>query len=290
MLSPPFDAFEGAICAYVAAKRTGFVEPAFDDAIIDIHTAGPIDEYAVADAISVVAKQCRRLYALIKYGSPRKRLTKPERRECKPSIERSEHRIRFDFRPLLGRLWNMAATWTEPLEQASLMLEPMMELFKNKTTRLGEDATRDLFKHMVNTTAMTLAMVGVVSVVGYCAVEWHRDDNQTEIAMARMHIEGGTTSIEKSSRGLAAAEIETKISHAANILTEVARDDPVLAFVGAQVEQFRPALFEVIASSGGGYLNAVEFTPAGAAHVAKRAKQNARKGIGIWETTVSVTS
>ena len=176
MPSLPFEAFEGAICAYVAAKRNGFVEPAFDDAIIDIQTAGPTDEYAIANAISAVAKQCRRLYALIKHGSPRKRLTKQERRECKPDIERGERQIRFDFRPLLGRLWMMAVTWAEPSEQVS-MFKSMIELFKQKTTRLDEAATRDLFKHMVNKTAMTIAMLGVVSVVGYCAIEWRKDDN-----------------------------------------------------------------------------------------------------------------
>lgn len=285
----PFDAFDGAICAYVAAKREGFVEPAFDDAIIDIQTLGATDEYAVANAISAVARQCRRLYALIKYGAPRKRLTKHERQECKPDIERGDRRIRFDFRPLLGRLWNMAVTWAKPPEQAS-WLEPMVDLFKERTTRLTEAATRDLFKQIVRTTAMVLATIGVVSAVGWCAVEWHKDDNQTKIALNRMHIEGGTTTIEKSSRETATAQIETKISRAAKILTEVAQNDPVVTFVGAQIEQFRPELFEVIAFSDGGFLNAVEFSPAGAAHMAKRAKQNARKGIGMWATTVLVTS
>lgn len=285
----PFDAFEGAICAYIAAKRNGFVEPNFDDAVIEIKTAGPIDEYAAANAISAVAKQCRRLYALIKHGSPRRRLTKQERRECKPDIERSEHRIRFDFRPLLGRLWNMAVTWAEPPKQTSL-LEPMLEFLKSRTTRLGEAATQDVFKHLVNKTALVIGIIGVVSAIGLYAVDWHKDDNQTMLELARMQIGGGTTTIEKTSRQIAAAQIEAKISHAANILTEAAQDDPVLTFVGAQVEQFRPELFDVISASGGGFVNAVEFTPAGAAHVAKRAKQNARKGIGMWTTTVSTTS
>ncbi|MFN0219763.1 MAG: hypothetical protein ACKVP4_13225 [Hyphomicrobium sp.] len=285
----PFDAFDGAICAYVAAKRKGFVEPAFDHAIIDIQTAGAVDEYAVASAISAVARQCRRLYALIKYGSPRKHLTKSERRDCKPAIARGERSIRFDFRPLLGRLWNMAVTWTGPQQQESL-LEPMIELFKDKTTRLGEAATRELLKHLVNKTAFVVATIGVASAICLAAVEWRKDDNQTQLALARIHIEGGKTAIEKSSRRTAAAQIETQISHAANIITEVARDDPVLTFVSAQVDQFRPALFEVIASSGGGLINAVEFKPVGAANVAKRAKQNAKKGIGAWTTTVSIMS
>lgn len=288
MSSLPFDVFEGAICAYLAAEQRGFIESAFDDAIIEIQTVGPIDEYAVSDAISAVAKQCRRLYALIKYGSPRRRLSKQESRECKPDIERDERRVRFDFRPLLGRLWKMAEKWTEPPEQTSLF-KPMLELFKERTTRLGEANTRDLFKHLVSKTAMVVATIGVVSAVCFHAVEWHKDNNQTKIALTRMYIEGGTTTIEKSSREILAAQIDTKITNSANILTEFARDDPVLTFVGAQIEQFRPALFEAIASSGGGSLNAVDFNSAGAAHIAKRAKQNARKGIGMW-TTVAVTS
>lgn len=281
-----FDEFEGAICAYVAAKRNGFVEPAFDDAIIDIRTTGPIDEYAFANAVSTVGKQCRRLYALIKHGSPRRRLTKPELQECKPVIERGERQVRFDFRPLFRRLWNMAAVWAKPQEQSSLF-EPLMELLKEKMTRLGEADTRDLLKHMVTMTALVVATIGVTSAVSGSAVDWRKDDNQTTLALARMHIEGGKTTLERSSRKVAAAEIETKISHASNILTEISRDDPVVTFVSAQVEQFRPALFEILASSGGGLLNAVEFTPVGAVHVAKRAKQNARNGIGMWTTTIS---
>ncbi|MCH9808828.1 MAG: hypothetical protein K0U74_13960 [Alphaproteobacteria bacterium] len=287
-MTKQFDGFEGAICAYVATKREGFVEPAFDNAVIDIKTTEAIDEYAAANAIALVAKRCRRFYALIKHGSTRKRLSKQEREESKPVIQRGENWIRFDFRQLLGRLWNIASAWTPTPEQANLF-EPLMELIKERTTTLGEDATRDLLKHLVNKVAVVIASIGVVSAVGLCAVEWHKDDNQTEIALNRMYLEDGQSNLTED-REVAAAEIESKISHAANILTEISKDDPVLTFASVQVEQFRPALFEIIASSGGGIINAVEFTDDGAKQVKGRATENARKGVGMWTTTVSYSS
>ena len=104
-----------------------------------------------------------------------------------------------------------------------------------------------------------------------------------------MQVEGGTTALQKADGVKVAGETDGRIIRAANILTELGRDDPMLTFVGAQVEKFRPSLFEVIASSGGGLINGVEFTTNGAAKTVKQAKRNARKGIGMWSTSVTTS-
>ena len=284
--------FEGALAAYAAvARRTG--EPSFSDAVVSIRTVRPVDEFAASDAIGAVAKQCRRIYALVKYGSARRRLSAPEQRESRPVVSRpNPHELRFDFGPFLKRLWGFAGNWTEPVLQRSFF-EPFFGLLDAKTTRLDEAGTRDVLKHLINVAGVAVITIGVVEVMAHTYFSHSaraNDPQRSFVNEPAIQIADRSTTMPKANKVKFEHETERNLVEGHRILTELAAGDPVVRFVSQHVEQFRPALFDVLAASGGGFINTVEFTEAGSVDAAKSARRNKRQGTGVWSTTVSIDS
>lgn len=292
MGTSPFENYEGALAAYAAITRKPSDQPTFSNAVIYVRTINPVDEFTAASAIGAVGKHCRRLYALVKYGNPRRRLSRPEREESKPGVSRpSTHELRFDFQPLLERLWGFASSWSPcPLQKS--LFEPFLNLIDAKTTRLDQAGTRQLLRHLINVAGAVAVIIGVAYAGFDAYVDYSLRAGSSQIALlddpALQVGKRTTTTFAKSDRAKFERDTERKLVEAHRILTNLAAGDPVVKFVGAQVEQFRPALFDVLASSGGGLINGVEFTQTGATRSAKSARRNVRQGIGVWSTTVSV--
>lgn len=290
MRAVTFDGLEGAVSAYIAVLRGNAREPDFGSAVIDITTHENIDEHAAAKAVAAVSKTCRRLYASVKYGSPKHRLSNRDKRQCKPAVTRpAANTMRFDFTSALRNAWGAAKSWAAPPEQSSLW-DKLHDLLDAKTTRLDQEGTRQLLKHVVTLAAICLTTVGLANVYSHNSIESQKADNNLTLELARMQFQAGATALAKADREKIAQDTEAMVIRVSSVLSELNRKDPVYRFVGAQIEHLRPALFEVLAESGGGMINGVEFTSIGAKTAAKQVKSNARKSAGPWSTTVAITS
>lgn len=289
MCALAFDELEGAISAYTAILRGDTREPSFDNAVIEITTNGPPDEHAASKLVENARKSCRRLYATAKYGSPSRHLSKPDKEACKPYVTRPKpNTVRLDFSRPLRNAWRAARQWIAPAKQLD-WLEKEFALLREKTTPLDQEHTLSLLKFMVAATALHLTTVG-------CFDKYldhiSKPQNGSELALEyppQVTVGSGSTTLAKADRLEIAADTRDRLIRVSNVLSELNRDDPVYRFVGEQVVQFKPALFEVLAESGGGLINGVVYTSDGAKAAAKAVKRST-PATPSWKTTVTISS